>query len=104
MTPQERQLRILEFIERYQRDRRDAPTIREVVMGSGVSSYQDITGDIESLLQRRMVAWVADSLIGVRPPAQSWITLSFSGRWRMRRLGPWYSAMVVSWPVDFLPS
>ena len=43
MTPQERQLRILEFIERYQRDRRDAPTIREVVMGSGVSSYQDIT-------------------------------------------------------------
>ncbi|HQZ70032.1 MAG TPA: hypothetical protein PK826_01735 [Anaerolineae bacterium] len=67
MTPQERQLRILEFIERYQRDRRDAPTIREVVMGSGVSSYQDITGDIESLLQRRMVAWVAEAVSGSEP-------------------------------------
>lgn len=67
MTPQERQLRILEFIERYQRDRRDAPTIREVVMGSGVSSYSDIEGDIEALLLRRQVAWVAEAVSGSEP-------------------------------------
>lgn len=67
MTPQERQVRILEFIERYQRDRHDAPTIREIVVGSGVSSYQDINGDIEALLQRRLVAWVAEAVSGSEP-------------------------------------
>lgn len=67
MTPQERQVRILDFIERYQRDRQDAPTIREVVMGSGVSSYSDIQGDIEALLQRRLVAWVPESVSGSEP-------------------------------------
>lgn len=67
MTPQERQVRILEFIERYQRERHDAPTVREIVVGSGVSSYQDIQGDIDALLQRRLAAWVDEAVSGSEP-------------------------------------
>ena len=67
MTPDERQIRILGFIEAYQQQNGDAPTIREIVRGSGVSTLANIGGDIEVLTRRGLLAFVTEHVSGSEP-------------------------------------
>jgi hypothetical protein len=67
MNPQERQVRILAFVERYQQQMQDAPTVREIVLGSGVSTYANINQDVEALVQRGMLSFVSELVSGSEP-------------------------------------
>ncbi len=67
MTPDERQLRLLEFIEGYQQQRGDAPTVREIVRGTGVHTLANVGPDIEDLVRRGLLAYVSEQVTGSEP-------------------------------------
>lgn len=72
MTPQERQLRILEFIERYQRDRRHAPDHPRgpCLTGSESAAIRTSPGTSRASCSAGMVAWVARPSAAASPSAR----------------------------------
>ena len=66
MNPEERRLRIIDYVERYEAQKDDFPTIREIVKGSG-ASYAEINSDIEALIGRGLLLFVQESVVGSEP-------------------------------------
>lgn len=58
MNPQQSQQLILEFVAQYHQQKRLAPTVGEIIRGSGVNSYDDVSRAIDALIQRGLVTWV----------------------------------------------
>jgi ABC-type thiamin/hydroxymethylpyrimidine transport system permease subunit len=58
MNPQQSQQLILEFVAQYHQQKRLAPTVGEIIRGSGVNSYDDVSRAIDALIQRGLVTYV----------------------------------------------
>ncbi len=58
MSQQQSQQLIIEFVAQYHQQKRLAPTVGEIIRGSGVNSYDEAAHAIDALIQRGLVAYV----------------------------------------------